>query len=375
MAFIEVKNVRIAGLSAGVPKFICDNKEMAALLTDNYNKEKGGTSVEDFIETTGVERRRINPTLTTSDLGLPAAEKLIEDLGWDKKSIGALLFVSQTADYILPATACILQDKLGLSRECFATDISLGCSGWVYGLSMAVSLVSNGHGDTMNRALLIAGDSIGRVPGDSPLFGAACTVTALEYEEGGKGFQFHFGTDGSGYEAIIIPDGGCRNGITPKSFENYEYDGHMYNRLQTRMEGMDVFTFGFTTAPKSVKRLAEHFGFDYQDADYFVFHQANKMMNDKIAKKLKLAPERVPMCIQDFGNTSSASIPLTIVSQLKGKIEDKTTRFICCGFGVGLSWGTAAFEQEGCVISDIVELGDENTSKESIIEYYKSINK
>lgn len=375
MAYIEVKNVRIAGMSAGVPKFVCDNREMADLLSDYAEKKEEGTSIDDFIASTGVERRRINPTLTTSDLGLPAAEQLIADLGWEKKSIGALLFVSQTADYILPATACILQDKLGLSHECYATDISLGCSGWVYGLSLAASLVSNSHGDTMNRALLIAGDSVGRVPGDSPLFGAACTVTALEYEEGGKGFQFHFGTDGSGYEAIIIPDGGCRNGITPESFENYEFDGHQYNRLQARMDGMDVFTFGFTTAPKSVKRLAEHFGFDHQEADYYVFHQANKMMNDKIAKKLKLDPERVPMCIQDFGNTSSASIPLTIVSQLKGKIEDRTTRFICCGFGVGLSWGTVAFDQEGCVISDLVEVGDESTTKDNIIEYYKSIYK
>lgn len=375
MAYIEVKNVRIAGMSAGVPKFVCDNKEMADLLSDYSEAKEGGTYIDDFIASTGVKQRRIDPTLTTSDLGLPAAEKLIADLGWDKKSIGALLFVSQTADYILPATACILQDKLGLSRECFATDISLGCSGWVYGLSMAASLVSNGHGDTMNRALLIAGDSKGRVPGDAPLFGAACTVTALEYKEGAKGFQFHFGTDGSGYEAIIIPDGGCRNGISKESFENYEFDGHMYNRLQARMDGMDVFSFGITTAPKSMKRLAEHFGFDYQEADYYVFHQANKMMNDKIAKKLKLDNDKVPMSILDFGNTSSASIPLTIVSQLKGKIEEKTSRFICCGFGVGLSWGTVAFEQEGCVISDLVELGETNITKDRIIEYYKSINK
>lgn len=373
MAYLEVKNVRIAGMSAGVPKFVCDNKRMSELLHESTMQS--GTTIDDFITSTGVKQRRVDPELTTSDLGLPAAEKLIADLGWDKKSIGALLFVSQTADYILPATACILQDKLGLSRECYATDISLGCSGWVYGLSIAASLISNGHGDSMNRALLIAGDSKGRVPADDPLFGCACTVTALEYEEGAKGFQFHFGTDGSGYEAIIIPDGGSRNGITQESFENYEFDGRRFNRLQARMDGMDVFTFGFTTAPKSVKRIAEHFGFDYQEADYFVFHQANKMMNDKIAKKLKLDSERVPMCIQDFGNTSSASIPLTIVSQLKGKIEDKTARFICCGFGVGLSWGTVAFDQEGCVICDLVEVGDGSTTIESIIEYYKSIKK
>lgn len=365
MAYIEIKNVRIAGMSAGVPKFVCDNKRMSELL--NRPTMASGVSVDDFIASTGVKQRRMDVNLTTSDLGIPAAEQLIADLGWDKKSIGALIFVSQTADYILPATACILQDKLGLSRECYATDISLGCSGWVYGLSMVASLVSNGHGDTLRRALLIAGDSKGRVNGDEPLFGAAATVTALEYEEGAEGFQFHFGTDGSGYEAIIIPDGGARNGVTEKSFEKYEFDGVRYHPLSVRMDGMEVFTFGFTTAPKSVKRLAEHFGFDYQGADYLIFHQANKMMNDKIIKKLKVEPERSPMSIQDFGNTSSASIPLTIVSQLKGKIENKETRFICCGFGVGLSWGTVAYTQKGCVISDLVEVGDEKTMNEEVL--------
>ena len=373
MAFIEVKNVRLAGISACVPSLVCENREKADILVD-FSKEKSqGTSVDDFIKMTGVERRRIDPSLTTSDLGLHAAEKLIADIGWEKESISALLFVSQTADYILPATACILQDKLGLSRDCYAADVSLGCSGWVYGLSMAASLISNGHGSSMGRALLIAGDSKGRVPDDSLLFGAACTVTALEFAEGAKGFQFDFGSDGSGYDAIIIPDGGCRNGITPDSFKNYEFGGHTYNRLQTRMVGIDVFTFGVTTVPKSVKNLSEHFGFDYREADYYVFHQANLMMNEKIAKKLKLDGERVPMCIRDFGNTSSASIPLTIVSQLKGKIENKNTRFVCCGFGVGLSWGTVAFETDGCVISDLVELGDATCAKEQISEYYKKL--
>lgn len=367
MAYIEVKNVRIAGMSAGVPRFRFDNHKMASLL--GYDNE-----VEAFVASTGVEQRRINPNLTTSDLGLPAAEKLIADLGWEKKSIGALLFVSQTADYILPATACILQDKLGLSRECYATDISLGCSGWVYGLSMAASLISHSHGGTMNRALLIAGDSIGRVPGDHPLFGAAATVTALEYQEGAEGFQFHFGTDGSGYEAIIIPDGGCRNGITNKSFENYEFDGHIYNRLQSRMDGMDVFSFGISTAPKTVKRLAEHFGFDYQDCDYFVFHQANKMMNDKIAKKLKLDTDKVPMSMQNFGNTSSASIPLTIVTQLQNKFGEKPQKMLCCGFGVGLSWGTVAYEQATCVIPDLVEVGSDEL-QDTLKEYYMMVQK
>ena len=134
----------------------------------------------------------------------------------------------------------------------------------------------------------------------------------------------------------------------------------MMNQLQTRMKGMDVFSFGITTAPKSVKKLGQHYGFDYLDYDYFVFHQANMKMNNMIAKKLKLDAEKVPSCMYEFGNTSSASIPLTIVAQLKGKFENKPTKFICCGFGVGLSWGTVAFETSNIVISDLLEV-EENT--------------
>ena len=210
----------------------------------------------------------------------------------------------------------------------------------------------------IKKALLLAGDARRHVVTNDPLFGFAGTATALEFIEGAAGFQFHFGTDGSGFDAIIIPDGGSRNQVTENSFKDEVIDGKHYNRMQTRMKGMDVFSFGISTAPKSVKKLAENFGFDYLDADYFVFHQANMKMNNMIAKKLKLPAEKVPSCMYHFGNTSSASIPLTIVTQLKGKCEDKA-KFICCGFGVGLSWGTVAFETNNMITSDLVEVGEE----------------
>ena len=128
--------------------------------------------------------------------------------------------------------------------------------------------------------------------------------------------------------------------------------------MMSRMNGMDVFSFGITTAPKSVKKLAEHYGFDYQTYDWFLFHQANMKMNSMIAKKLKLPPEKVPYSMRHFGNTNGASIPLTLVTQLKGMVEDKQAKFICCGFGVGLSWGTVAFETDGLGVSDLVEVDD-----------------
>lgn len=356
MAFLEFKNVRIAGIAAGVPKNVVSNYSLKSGedISSDYTPEA-------FVETTGVKERRCSDTLCTSDLCYAAAEKLISDLGWDKSEIEALVFVSQTADYFLPATACILQDRLGLSKECYAEDVALGCSGWVYGLSNVASLVSSG---AVKKALLLVGDAKKRSKmRRDPLFGDAGTATAVEFVEGEKGFQFHFGTDGSGFDAIIAPDGGSRNQVSPASFELKEYEGKMMHRLQTHMKGMDVFSFGITTAPKSIKKLGEHFGFDYLDYDYFVFHQANMKMNNQIVKKLKLEPGKVPSCMYEFGNTSSASIPLTIVSQIKGTFEDKLTKFICCGFGVGLSWGTVAFETKDIIVSGIVDVDDSEVSK------------
>ena len=351
MAFLEFRNIRIAGIAAGVPKFVASN--LNPLADDSTS---GEYSPQAFVETTGVLERRISDDLTTSDLCFEAAEQLISDLGWKKSEIEALVFVSQTADYILPATACILQDRLGLSKECYAEDIALGCSGWVYGLSNVASLLSTGH---IKKALLLAGDAKKRARGPrDPLFGYAGTATAVEFIKGEDGFRFHFGTDGSGYDAIITPDGGSRNQVTPNSFNLEDIDGKQMHRLQTRMKGMDVFSFGISTAPKSVKRLAEKYGFDYLDYDYFVFHQANMKMNNLIAKKLKLDPEKVPSCMKHFGNTSSASIPLTIVTQLRNKCENQT-KFICCGFGVGLSWGTVAFTSKRMFVSELVEVEDQ----------------
>lgn len=346
MAFLEYKNVRIAGIAAGVPKHVIKNVGKQVQSND-YDAAA-------FVEQTGVAERHVTGTLTTSDLGYLAAERLIADLNWKKEEIEAIIFVSQTADYIYPASACILQERLHLSKECYAADVALGCSGWVYGLSYVASLLGSG---TIKKALLIAGDAKGRFKSlkSSPLFGSASTCTAVEYKRNAKGLQFHFGTDGSGYDAIIIPDGGSRNRVTGKSFRKYvNEDGIVVNRLQGQMKGMDVFSFGISTAPKSIKKLSEHFGFDYFDKDYYVFHQANMKMNNTIVKKLKLDPAKVPSCMYHFGNTSSASIPLTIVAELRGKIENVHTKFLCCGFGVGLSWGTVAFETDKIVVSELV---------------------
>jgi 3-oxoacyl-[acyl-carrier-protein] synthase-3 len=331
-------------MSAGVPKHVMPTIST----TDKYDANA-------FAETTGVLEKRYSNDFTTSDLGEKAAEQLIADLNWDKKEIGALIFVTQTPDYILPATSCILQNKLGLSKDCFALDISLGCSGWVYGLSVISSLMQTGM---IKKGILIAGDARKQCFEEADqLFGFAATATAIEYKEGAEGFQFHFGTDGSGYDAIIKPVGGCRNQVTAKDLIPVMCeDGRERHGFQTLMKGMDVFAFGITTAPKSIKKLVSEYGIDTNNVEYYVFHQANRMMNETIRKKLKLAEEQVPYSMTHFGNTSSASIPLTIVTQIADKIKGKRTEIIGCGFGVGLSWGTVHFTTESPVISNLVEL-------------------
>lgn len=332
-------------MSAGVPKQIMPTIST----TDKYDADA-------FAETTGVLEKRYSNDFTTSDLGLAAAEKLISDLNWDKKECGAIVFVSQTPDYILPATSCILQDKLGLSKDCMALDVSLGCSGWVYGLSVISSLMQNG---TIKKGILIAGDARKQCYEEADqLFGFAATATALEYIEGGEfSLQFHFGTDGSGFDAIIKPVGGCRNQVTSKDLEVVMCeDGRKRHGFQTLMKGMDVFAFGITTAPKSIKKLVTEFNLNMESIEYYVFHQANRKMNETIRKKLKLTEEQVPFSMTHFGNTSSASIPLTIVTQLADKIVGKKTEIIGCGFGVGLSWGSVYFTTDHPIISKLVEL-------------------
>ena len=344
MAFLKFENMRISGFSAGVPKNVAVNNVVAS---KDYD-------AADFIATTGVKERRLGG-FTTSDLCYEAAERLLADLRWDKDEVGAIVFVSQTPDYILPATACILQDRLGLNKECYALDISLGCSGWVYGLTVVAGLLSE---NGITKALLLVGDAKKRAQSESdPLFGHAGTVTAIEYISGGTGFKFHVGTDGSGFDAIITPDGGSRNQFSEESLKLVEGEGGiMRHRLQTVMKGMDVFAFGITTVPKTVKKLLEYSQKDPDSIDYFIFHQANKMMNEKIRKKLKLSEEKVPYCMGEFGNTSSASIPLTIVTQIADEVRSKSLHFLACGFGVGLSWATVLFDTNHIVVSNLVEL-------------------
>lgn len=346
MAFLKINNVKIVGVSTAVPKKVESN-------IGAKSSEGVAYDANDFIATTGVRERRNDKNIKTSDLCSAAAEQLIADLNWEKSEIEALILVTQTGDYILPATSCILQDRIGLGRNCYCADLGLGCSGWVYGLSYVASLMQTGN---IKKALLLVGDTGLYSPDDDLLFGSAGTATALEFSEEADPMFFNMGTDGSGYDAIIIPHGGAAHPFCPESLEVKEIDGHFYNSLQSQMKGMDVFSFGITTAPKAIKNLTKQYDFNVEDVDYLVLHQANKKMNDMIVKKLKFTSEKAPLSLDEFGNTSCASIPVTLTTRLSEQLNNDNVSIMACGFGVGLSWGAVFFKTNHINVSKLIEL-------------------
>ncbi len=351
MALFRIPNIALRGIAACVP----------AQVEENRNYAMPAEEMQTFINNVGVERRHITPKdVCTSDLCLQAAEQLISDLQWEKSDIQFLIFVTQTPDYAcVPATSCILQDRLGLSKECFTQDIALGCSGWVVGLSTIASLLE--HYGTGAKGLLLCGDTPSKIvsPQDKsawPLFGDAGTATALEYDSMAQELLFNFNTDGRDYDVIIMPTSAARNPITADSLVVKEInEGIARNDTHIILDGSSVFSFGITKVPKSVKKLVEHFALDTTQVDYFLMHQANMMMNEKIRTKLGFTAEQCPYSMRDFGNTSSASIPLTLVTQVAPNADtQKHLRHIACGFGVGLSWGSVYFETENLVCSPLV---------------------
>jgi 3-oxoacyl-[acyl-carrier-protein] synthase III len=351
MAIFPVPGTRICGIASAVPRNGFDNRDWDAVT----EKER-----DLFIKTVGVERRRVAPKgMTTSDLCEAAAVKLLEELKWDPNDIEILIFISQSRDYIIPATAGILQDKLGLPKSCIAFDISLGCSGYVYGLSVIASqMVTAG----IKKGLLMVGDVSTQTtsPHDKstfPLFGDGGTVTALELDSSAPPMIFNLQTDGKGYKAIIIPDGGIRNLVTPDSFVEEKFnEGIARDRLKIALDGMEVFQFSLREVPPNIRALIDFSGKYVENIDFFVLHQANKLMNESIRKKLGIPAEKCPYSMGEYGNTSSASIPLTISHALREKVEQEKVSMVLSGFGVGLSWGSVFVETDRIACPGIIEL-------------------
>ena len=348
MAKITYHGVGIRALSACVPSEVVYNKDLGYLIPEE--------EIEKTINNIGIEQRRIAaPDVMASDLCFRAAQQLMADNNIDPDSIDVLLFMSQTPDYRIPATSCLLQHRLGLSRETMCFDISLGCSGYLFALSAAFAYASM---DGVKRVLLLDGETFSKIVNrrdkvDWPLYGDAGTATLVEKGDYGDA-TFMLNTDGSGEEVLKI-HAGMRNPVTPEScVEREREDGNIRSDLEVFMDGMDVFNFAISKVPKSIKQLLKETDHSIDDVDHLVFHQANRFMMDFFVKKLKISPDRVPYCIHKYGNTSSASVPLTISSELNGRL-DGDNLVLMSGFGAGLSWGSALMNMRDCNVSPVIE--------------------
>lgn len=336
MAYWEIKNVAFRGVTATVP-----NNPVKSIDLGIFTQEEADT----FDNTVGIKNRYLaSYDVCASDLCYDAAERLIEVLGWEKDSIDVLVFGSVTGDYKTPPTSGIMQDRLGLSTSTFVMDIPMGCCGSIYAINVAGNLLSSG---TVKRALLLVGDTALRMgsPKDKsrvPLFGDCGTAMALEYDTNAEDIIIEFNTLGSGYQALMTPHGGFRHPITPESFIEQDFgNGIIRAPKDTLINGMDVFSFAITRPPISIKKLMEKLNLDKdKDIDYFLIHQANKLIVDRIVKKLKLPAEKVPYDLQEFGNLGGASIPMLMTYNLSEELQTKPLTLLCSAFGLGLTWGT-----------------------------------
>lgn len=353
MSKLIIDNIRIAGIAACVPHTIEDNLSLP-IFTSVEEAEK-------VVASTGIRyHRAVRDNETASDLSVKAVGRLLEDLGWEATEVDCMFYVCTSRDFIAPQTACILQDHLGLRNDCCVMDLPLGCSGWVYGMSVIGSMMSHG---TFKKGLLIAAETNTRNRSKTdrtvrPLFGDAATVTALEFDTSASlPMRFQFGVDGSGYRAVWAEYGGMRNPVTPDALELVEYEPGISRRgTDMIVNGMDVFGFAIKTPPKALREFIEEFAVNTDSLDYLVLHQANRFIDEKIRKSLGIPPEKVPYCMDEFGNVTSASIPLTLVTRCGEALRNRSCSFLACGFGVGLAWATMDFSTDRVVVSSLVEL-------------------
>lgn len=351
MAHLKFSNVGISGLAAAVPQKVINNYEYTA----HFSPEE----VKEVVDKIGIyERRFAAPEICSSDLCFAAGEKLIADMEINREELELLVFVSQTPDYRMPATSVILQHRLGLGKHTMAFDLNLGCSGFIYGMSIVYGLMERSN---IKKALLLDGETRSRVysPRDRKtafIFGDAGVAALIERNEKFGESYFSLNSDGSKEDLIKMDAGGYRNPSSVETLQEKVVDeyGNIRSDEHGYMNGSEVFNFLIKEVPPDIKNILEFAGMEKDNIDYFVFHQANDFMNSYLAKKLKLNPEKVPATIAKFGNTSSVSIPLTIASELKDKLDDK--RLLLSGFGVGMTWASSIIKLSDCFISELIEV-------------------
>lgn len=349
---MKFNGVGITALSAAVPRRVIKNYE--------YTEYFPADQVKEVVDKVGIyERRFADENTCSSDLCFAAAEKLFADTGTLREEIDLLVFISQTPDYRMPATSVILQDRLGLSQSTIAFDVNLGCSAFLYGMSVVYSMMEKSG---LRKALILDGETRSKVysPKDRRtafLFGDGGVAALVERSPKFGESVFSLNSDGSRSDLIKINGGGYRNPSSIETLRERVVDkyGNIRNDEQGYMDGGDVFNFVIREIPKDIKRTLDFAGADKDAFDFYVFHQANNFINSYLAKKLKLDVAKIPSCVEKFGNTSSVSVPLTIVSELRERMSGRR-KLLLSAFGVGMTWATGIVPFVDCRISEITEV-------------------
>lgn len=304
---------------------------------------------------TGIERRRIcPPDMTASDMACKAAEKLFAN-GINKNIIDFVILCTQSPDYFLPTTACIIQQRLELPKNCGAFDFNLGCSGYIYGLGIAKGLIESGQA---RNILLLTSDTYSKYinPKDhatKPLFGdgaSATLVSACECEYSGI-YGNVYGTDGSGAESLIVPAGGMRSPFRDNDIQEYtDAFGNFRTNRDLYMNGAEIMNFALEVVPVTLEKILAETSLSKKDIDYYVFHQANNMILDYLREKCGLQDMPYWNDVTNYGNTVSSSIPIALSDMMSLEGNSRMKRVLIIGFGVGLSWGGCIIDLSRCNI-------------------------
>jgi 3-oxoacyl-[acyl-carrier-protein] synthase III len=323
---------RIKSLGVYLPENILTNEQLA--------EEFGRWEPEKIENKLGIKERHIaSRDETAGDMAFKAAVSVLS--GYDSDRIDMLILCTQSPDYFLPTTACVLQDRLKLRKDIGAFDFNLGCSGFIYGLAMAKSFIASG---VAKNVLLITSETYSKYihPRDLALktvFGDGAAATIIESSEEEHILGFVLGTDGSGKDNLIVPNGCLRNAWDPMAEEHRTESEDIYTDNNLFMNGPEIFNFTIDAVPAAVDQCLKMNGMSLNDIDYFIFHQANKYMISYLRKKLGIPPEKFYSDMVHTGNTVSATIPIAYKDALtNGKISPGS-RVMLCGFGVGYSWG------------------------------------
>ncbi len=350
MSLFKSEGIGIAGVACAVPK--------NPVTVDSFIPVFGEEITAKFTAGTGIRSMyKALPEQTASDLAVAAAENLLSHITVDRQDIGAMVLVTQSPDYRRPSSASVAQKRLGLPTDCSCMEINLGCSGFIFGLQTAMSLM---NGSDIKYALLLMGETASKLvdPRDKSIvmmYGDAGAAVLLARQPDAKTTTL-LRSDGNRFKAIVLPAGGFRD-MNPGHERFLCSDGIERSLYDIFMDGTSVFSFSITDVPRALQDYLEMTGTTPADYDTFVFHQANQFIIKQLIRKMKLPKENVPISLDRFGNTGGISVPLTLCDAF-GSVNTGKKRALMCGFGIGLSWGVTSAMIDTDIVFPIIETED-----------------